>query len=582
MKSLLFLLSVAPAFGATVLTPLALEMRQRNATASNYLPNSYADTITGVPGLWLYTGTPGANSLQIVQLGTGLTWTPGNPATPTLGTLDVTGGGTPQVQTDWNAVTGLGVLLNKPTLAAVALSGSYSDISGTPTLAPVALSGDYSDLNGLPTLGTAAAQNSTAFDAAGSASAAQVFSIQRSNHTGTQSVSTITGLATVASSASYSDLTGTPTLGTAAAQNSTAFDPAGSAAAAQAFSIQRSNHTGTQSVSTITGLATVSTSGLYSDLSGLPTLGTAAAQNTTAFDAAGAAASAQAFSIQRANHTGTQAASTITGLATVATTNLYSSLTGLPTLGTAAAQNTTAFDASGAAAAAQTFSIQRANHTGTQSAATITGLASVATSGAYSSLTGLPTLGTAAAQNSTAFATAAQGTTADTAVQPATLTAGLATKFNTPSGTTSQYVRGDGSLATLPTTAARVFNNAPGRSLVTVAAAANGWQIDASRDSFVSYSATITTASTLASGAAGYVTLEICSTNSAVAANWIEVSRTADGQNNGLIIGLALNQVGGGNVTAMVPAGWYVRIRSVNTVGSPTFSVTGSQEVKLP
>ena len=41
-------------------------------------------------------------------------------------------------------------------------------------------------------------------------------------------------------------------------------------AAVQAFSIQRANHTGTQSVSTITGLATVATSGAYSDLSGAP------------------------------------------------------------------------------------------------------------------------------------------------------------------------------------------------------------------------------------------------------------------------------------------------------------------------
>lgn len=33
----------------------------------------------------------------------------------------------------------------------------------------------------------------------------------------------------------------------------------------------------------------------------------------------------------------------------------------------------------------------------------------------------------------------------------ASVTAGLATKFNSPAGTTAQYVRGDGSLATLPT-----------------------------------------------------------------------------------------------------------------------------------
>ena len=46
-------------------------------------------------------------------------------------------------------------------------------------------------------------------------------------------------------------------------------------------------------------------------------------------------------------------------------------------------------------------------------------LAAVATTGAYSSLSGLPTLGTAASTSSSAYATAAQGTKADTALQPA-------------------------------------------------------------------------------------------------------------------------------------------------------------------
>lgn len=48
-------------------------------------------------------------------------------------------------------------------------------------------------------------------------------------------------------------------------------------------------------------------------------------------------------------------------------------------------------------------------------------LATVATSGAYGDLSGLPTLGTAAATDSTAYATAAQGSTADSAVQPGDL-----------------------------------------------------------------------------------------------------------------------------------------------------------------
>lgn len=50
--------------------------------------------------------------------------------------------------------------------------------------------------------------------------------------------------------------------------------------------------------------------------------------------------------------------------------------------------------------------------------ASAAGLATVATTGAYSDLSGRPTLGTAAATAATDYATAAQGATADTAIQP--------------------------------------------------------------------------------------------------------------------------------------------------------------------
>jgi len=52
--------------------------------------------------------------------------------------------------------------------------------------------------------------------------------------------------------------------------------------------LARANHTGTQAAGTITDLATVATSGAYADLSGRPTLGTAAAAASTAFAASGA------------------------------------------------------------------------------------------------------------------------------------------------------------------------------------------------------------------------------------------------------------------------------------------------------
>ena len=53
----------------------------------------------------------------------------------------------------YNSSTGV-ISYTAPTLAAVATSGAYSDLSGTPTLAAVATSGAYSDLSGTPTIST--------------------------------------------------------------------------------------------------------------------------------------------------------------------------------------------------------------------------------------------------------------------------------------------------------------------------------------------------------------------------------------------------------------------------------------------
>ena len=92
-------------------------------------------------------------------------------------------------QTDTGAVD---YIKNKPTLANVATSGQYSDLSGTPTLATVATSGQYSDLSGTPSLATVATSG------------------LYSDLSGTPS------LATVATSGLYSDLSGTPSLATVA------------------------------------------------------------------------------------------------------------------------------------------------------------------------------------------------------------------------------------------------------------------------------------------------------------------------------------------------------------------------------
>ena len=106
------------------------------------------------------------------------------------GTLALTSDIPAQVQTDWNASSGLGVILNKPSLSSVATSGSASDLS-TGTLPNARLSSNVVTLTGTQTLTNK------------SISAGQ-----------------ITGLATVATSGAYSALSGTPSLATVATSGS--------------------------------------------------------------------------------------------------------------------------------------------------------------------------------------------------------------------------------------------------------------------------------------------------------------------------------------------------------------------------
>ena len=70
----------------------------------------------------------------------------------------------------------------------------------------------------------------------------------------------------------------------------------------------------------------------------------------------------------------------------------------------------------------------------------------MATSGAYNDLSGKPTLGSAAATASTAYATAAQGVKADSALQSETIT--LA-QLNTAASTSATYAAFQAAIAAL-------------------------------------------------------------------------------------------------------------------------------------
>lgn len=160
----------------------------------------------------------------------------------------------------------------------------------------------------------------------------------------------------------------------------------------------RANHTGTQAASTISDLSVVATSGQYSDLLGKPAEATSGAaglmSSTDKTKLNGIATNATANDTDanlksRANHTGTQAATTITGLHAVATSGAYGDLSGKPTIPTIPGNATT--DTAGLMSAGDKSKLDgvstgatandtdanlknRANHTGSQAINTVTDL----------------------------------------------------------------------------------------------------------------------------------------------------------------------------------------------------------------
>lgn len=208
-----------------------------------------------------------------------------------------------QVNSDWDATSGIQEILNKPTLAAVATSGAYADLSGTPTLATVATSGSYDDLLDKPSIPPAqvnadwtsssgvskilhkpaekdlvAGSNITITESNGTVTISAATSGQvNSDWDATSGVSEIlnkpdlsiyaesSDLATVATTGSYDDLVDKPTI--PSAQVNADWDAT----------------SGVSAILNKPNLATVATTGDYSDLQNLPSI--PAAQVNSDWDA---------------------------------------------------------------------------------------------------------------------------------------------------------------------------------------------------------------------------------------------------------------------------------------------------------
>lgn len=216
-------------------------------------------------------------------------------------------------------------------------------------------------------------------------------------------------------------------------------------------------------------------------------------------------------------------------------------------------------------------------------------LSAVATSGAYSDLSGKPTIPTAVSQltNDSGFITSTSAAT--TYVAKTVTVNGHALSGNvtvSASDLSLATVASSGSYndlsskPTIPTILARSFNNTPSHSIVT-GTGATGFQVSSSRDAMVNYSVTISTTSSITAGATGVVVLEIAATNSATSTDWVEIGRTSQGQTLGLAIALSITQPIAGQIGGIVPSGYYAKLRSINTAGTPTYAYNSGQEVLL-
>lgn len=117
----------------------------------------------------------------------------------------------------------------------------------------------------------------------------------------------------------------------------------------------------------------------------------------------------------------------------------------------------------------------------------------------------------------------------------------------------------------------------PSMSAATRTISGTGFQISTTRGCNMYYTVQIVTTASIGSGATGYVVLETSPNNSA----WTEAGRIVNGQVITLAIALNSVQTTAGQISGYLPAGYYARLRSVNTTGTPTYSYISGQEVLL-
>lgn len=195
-------------------------------------------------------------------------------------------------------------------------------------------------------------------------------------------------------------------------------------------------------------------------------------------------------------------------------------------------------------------------------------------SGAYSDLTGKPTYA----------AVATSGSYNDLTAKPSIPSAQVNADWTSNSGVTQ--VLNKPTLATVATSGSYIdLSNKP--TIPTIVAPSQSgatrslntaFQVSTTRQFMVTYSGSITTTANIAGGQDGSIILEIAS-DSGFTSNVQTLSSCRNSQTYTLAVAIQGVQINVTPLHGFVPIGYYVRLRTVSTTGSPTFAFVSGQEV---
>lgn len=114
-------------------------------------------------------------------------------------------------------------------------------------------------------------------------------------------------------------------------------------------------------------------------------------------------------------------------------------------------------------------------------------------------------------------------------------------------------------------------------SLSLVGTGATGTQISAAKDSLINVTVSTSTTSTIGGPATSVVALKICATNSSTEGNWTTVATFESDQTITLAVVLQSIQLVKGQLSASIPAGWFVKLVNSGTGSHTEAFVSGQQ-----